>query len=767
MIKNGSLKVYGMTCTLCAITIESAVDEIEGINKINVSYATEKARFQYDNNKTTLDAIKEKIELLGFSVDEGNEKSSSTNLSREEIERNKLRNLFIASAILSAPLILGMILGTTGFCHSSFDPASAGKWGNFIETLRFKSSQLHNWKFQLVIATIVQFIIGFRFYKSSFYALKAKAFTMDLLVVIGTTAAYFYSVYIALFQTLTYTLGMINLYFESSVSIITLVLLGRYLEAMAKSRTASSIKALSRLQPKTARVIKDNSEHAVPVSKVSIGDVLMVKPGEKIPVDGVIISGFSSVDESMLTGESLPVEKKKGDVVTGASINKNGTFSFKATKVGSDTVFSNIMRLVEEAQESKAPIQKIADKISGIFVPAVLIISLITFIIWYFIILNHQFFIISIAIINAVSVLVVSCPCALGLATPAALMVGMGKGAENGILIKNGEKLELSSKINTVVFDKTGTLTAGKLEVSDITLFNSKKLQTLGINNKKDLLILAASAEKLSEHPIGNAVYKYTVNSCKYNLKEVSKFEAVPGNGITAVMDGRTLLIGTRTFLAEHSVDLHTLGDESNDLQKQGKITILISVDNILAGSIALSDKIKDNSKDVVASLKNMEIEVYMLTGDNKDTALFVADKLGIENVIAQVQPENKAAQVAKLKSKGNIVAMVGDGINDSPALATADIGFAMGTGTDAAIETGDIILLRDDLRALPNAIKLSKMTMRKIRQNLFWAFIYNIIAIPAAVTGHLNPVIGAAAMCFSSISVLLNSLSLKKFKIV
>lgn len=762
MIINSSLKIYGMTCTLCAITIETAVNEINGINKINVNYASERAKLQYDNKETTLNNIKGKIELLGFSVGEENEKATSKGLTREEIERNKLRNLFIISAVLSAPLILGMILGGTGFCHSDFNPNSANKWGNFIETLRWKSWILHNWKLQLGLATIVQFIIGSRFYKSSFYALKSKAFTMDLLVVIGTTAAYFYSLYIALFKTLTYTLGMINLYFESSVAIITLVLLGRYLESIAKSRTANSIRALSRLQPKTARIIKNNIEYPVPIEKVSIGDIIMVKPGEKIPVDGVVLNGYSSVDESMLTGESIPVEKKKDDFVTGASMNKNGTFTFKATKIGSDTVFSNIIKLVEEAQESKAPIQKIADKVSGLFIPTVLSISVFTFIIWYFVILHHQLFIIDIAIIHAVSVLVVSCPCALGLATPAALMVGMGKGAENGILIKNGTKLEQTCKIDTVVFDKTGTLTTGKLDITDVILFNKK---ILNLNNEKDLLILVASAEKLSEHPIGEAIYRYAKHKYGDDLKTVDKFEAFPGKGITAVVDNKTVIIGTMPFLKKYSVELLELKDTLNKFQSQSKTAIPVAVNGVLAGTIALSDKIKDNSAKVVSSLKKMNIEVYMLTGDNKYTALSVADKIGIKNVLAEVQPENKAEEISKLRTNGNVVAMVGDGINDSPALATADIGFALGTGTDAAIETGDIVILKEDLTALPDAIKLSKATMRKIRQNLFWAFIYNIIAIPIAVTGHLNPVIGAAAMSFSSISVLLNSLSLKRFK--
>ncbi|MFL0194963.1 heavy metal translocating P-type ATPase [Clostridium sp. WILCCON 0269] len=765
MIENISLKIYGMTCTLCALTIESSMNGIEGINKINVSYAAEKAKLQYDNKKINLKDVKEKIELLGFSVSEENqEKVTKKGLSRDEIERNKLRNLFIISAILSFPLILAMLLGGVGFCHSDYNPASAGKWGNFIETLRWKSWNLHNWKLQLVLATLVQFVIGFRFYKSSLYALKFKAFTMDLLVAIGTTAAYLYSLYISLFQPLTYTLGMVNLYFESSATIITLVLLGKYLESIAKNRTSKSIQSLNKLRPRKARVLRNNTECDIPIENVLIGDTIIVRPGEKIPADGIVINGHSIVDESMLTGESIPVEKKKDNFVTGASINKNGSFKFKATKVGSDTVLSNIIKLVEEAQESKAPIQKMADKVSGFFIPAVLLISALTFIIWYFIIFHHQIFLINIPIIYAVSVLVVSCPCALGLATPAAIMVGMGKGAENGILIKNGGKLEEACKINTIVFDKTGTLTTGKPEVNSIILFKNNN-SLININNKNDLLILAASAEKYSEHPFGEAIYKYAKKNYAKEFENVDKFQYIPGKGVSAVIKNKLILIGNKKFLEEHSVDLTNLGDKLVKFQKQGETAVLVAFNGILVGAITLSDKIKENSKKVIKSLQEMNIKVYMLTGDNKDTAASVANALNIKNIISEVQPENKAEEITKLKKSGHIVAMVGDGINDAPALATADIGFAIGTGTDVAIDTGDIVLLKEDLNALPASIKLSKITMRKIKQNLFWAFIYNLIGIPIAVTGHLNPVIGAAAMSFSSISVLLNSLSLKRFK--
>ncbi|MBC2580711.1 cation-translocating P-type ATPase [Clostridium sp. DJ247] len=762
MTESISLKVYGMTCTLCSLTIESTLEKVEGVSGVTVNFATEKANLEYDNEKIKLDDLKKKIESLGFYTDESKLKNVKKALTISEIQRNKLRNTLIVAIILTFPLILAMVLGGLGFCHDTYDPNTETQWGNFIQYLRYKASGLHDWRLQMALATPVQFIIGFKFYKSSFYALKAKSATMDLLVVIGTTAAYFYSVYVSLVEPYSYIFGMKNIYFEASATIITLVLLGKYLESIARGKTSRAIQSLMQLRPKTAKVLRDGVEKDIPIDEVLVGDIVIVKPGERIPVDGVIIEGFSTIDESMITGESIPIEKKEKDFVTGASLNKFGAFKFKATKVENDTMFASIIKMIERAQEGKAPIQKIADKVSGVFIPIVLLVAAATFIIWFFFIYNHQIFIIDKPIIYAVSVLVVSCPCALGLATPAAIMVGMGKGAQNGILIKNGEELERACKINAMILDKTGTITTGKHKVTDIIIFDEEK----SLYDEDSLLILSAIAEKNSEHPLGAAIYELGKEKFGSDIGDPDKFEAIPGNGVHAVIEDKTVLIGTKKFLEQNSIDVTKSIETLNSLQENSKTVILVAVNSSLVGVIALSDTIKKNSKEVISALENMGIEVYMLTGDNEKTALSVAKAVGIKNVIAEVQPENKAQEISKLKKEGKIVAMVGDGINDAPALATADVGFAMSTGTDVAIETADIVILRDDLTSLVSAIKLSQKTLRKIKQNLFWAFIYNLIGIPIAVLGYLNPVVGAVTMSLSSISVLLNSLSLKKFKV-
>lgn len=675
------------------------------------------------------------------------------------MQEKKLKNIFIISAVLSFPLILAMVLGGLGFCHDYIDPNSTTKIGAFIAYLRWRALILHDWRLQFVLATPVQFIIGFRFYKNSFYALRAKVATMDFLVAVGSTTAYFYSLYIVFFQRPAFLYGMRNIYFESSTVIITLVLLGKYLEVIAKGKTSKAIKTLMGLKPKSARVLRNDVEVDISIEKLLVGDIVIVRPGEKIPVDGIIIEGNSAVDESMLTGESIPVKKSENDFVTGASLNKNGSFKFQATKVGDETVLSSIIKMVEEAQESKAPIQKIADKICGYFVPFVFLVAFSTFSIWYFIIYQSQLF--DIALINAVSVLVVSCPCALGLATPTAIIVGMGNGAQNGVLIRNGEDLEKICKINTIVFDKTGTITVGKPTVTDVIILD----KSYGYDEKK-IIHIAAAAEKGSEHPIGEAIYENGKEMIDQQSEVIESFEAIPGKGIQAVVNGKFVLIGTKKLMEENKIEIKNDEEILNSFQEEGKIAVFMAIDNKLLSVLALSDKIKDKSKDAVSSLKKMGIEVYILTGDNKKTAFSVANKIGIENVMAEVQPGNKAEVIQKLMDKGKIVGMVGDGINDAPALATANIGFAIGTGTDVAIETGDVILLRDDLSTLPLSIKLSKKTMDKIKQNLLWAFIYNLIGIPIAATGHLNPVLAAAAMGLSSISVLINSLSLKKFKL-
>jgi copper-(or silver)-translocating P-type ATPase len=544
---------------------------------------------------------------------------------------------------------------------------------------------------------------------------------------------------------------MKNLYFEASAVIITLILLGKYLEAVAKGKTSEAIKKLMGLQAKTARVVRDGTEQDIPIEEVVLGEVIIVRPGEKIPVDGKILEGNSSIDESMLTGESLPVEKKSGDYVIGATINKFGTFRFEATKIGKDTALSQIIKMVEDAQGSKAPIQKIADRVSGIFVPVVIGIALLTFFIWLLVTGD-----VTKAIVSAVAVLVIACPCSLGLATPTAIMVGTGKGAENGILIKGGEHLEMAYKLNAVVLDKTGTITKGQPEVTDIVV--------LGNYEEREILRLASITEKSSEHPLGVAIFEHG----KKEFGEVNnpeKFEAIPGRGVVAVIEGKSIHMGTRKLMIEQGIDLGNIEATIARLEDEGKTAMLMAIDNTLTALIAVADTLKESSREAIEELKSIGVEVYMITGDNKRTANAIAKQVGITNVLAEVLPENKAEEVEKLKAEGKIVAMVGDGINDAPALATADIGMAIGTGTDVAIEAADITLMRGDLRTIPAAIRLSRKTMNKIKQNLFWAFFYNIIGIPFAAFGLLNPMIAGGAMAFSSVSVVTNSLSLKGYE--
>ncbi len=761
MIEKVSFKIFGMTCALCSTQIESSLEDLDGITKVKVNYATEKAILEFENTTVHLPEIQKVIKHLGFSVAENDRPGTKPLVEPAEIERKHLLRQLIFAVVFSLPLVLAMILGGLGFCHDTFDPASQTQWGTFVEYLRYKASGLHDWRLQLILATPVQFILGFRFYKNSFYALRAKKATMDLLIALGTTAAYFYSLYISLFQSYTVVLGMKNIYFEASSVIITLVLLGKYLELVARGRTSRAIQTLIALQPKTARVMRDGIETPIPIENVRLGDLIQVKPGEQIPVDGVIVEGYSTVDESMLTGESLPVDKKVSDTVTGGSFNRFGSFTFRVTGVGEQMVLSRIIAMVEEAQNSKAPIQKIADRVCGYFVPVVVTISLFTFLFWYFVIYHQTFFVIDKPILYAVAVLVVSCPCALGLATPAALMVGMGKGAQKGILIKNGEELETASKINTIVFDKTGTLTTGKLEVTDI-IFLPTGNRSL---DEATVLKLAAIAEKRSEHPLGKAIYQKGKFEIDREAFDAQKFEAIPGKGVYAEIDGASIWIGTPSWMVENRINTKEAEARLSALYEEGKTAVLLGINQKLAAIIALSDQIKPNAKEVVGTLEKMGIEVFMLTGDHRKTAWAVGSRIGIQKIIAEVLPQNKAAEIEALKKQGRIVAMVGDGINDAPALATSNVGLAMGSGSDVAVETGGIVILKGDLTSIPTAIQLARYTMRKIKQNLFWAFIYNLLGIPVAASGNLNPVVGAVAMAFSSVSVLLNSLSLKKFQ--
>ncbi len=725
-----SLKLGGMSCAACAARIEKRLSKLEGVEKAAVNLASEKASVEYDSSKLKVSDMIKAVEDLGYKAERADDVSVDKEKEQREKEIKRLRLELIVSAVLSSPLVLAMLLTLVNIDLAFF----------------------HNEYFQLIVATPVQFIIGFRFYKNAYHALRAKSANMDVLIAMGTTAAYFFSIYNAFFTHMADGMMMKELYFEAGAVIITLILLGKYLEAVAKGKTSDAIKKLMGLQAKTARAIRDGKEQDILIEEVEVGDVIVVRPGEKVPVDGKILEGNSSIDESMLTGESLPVEKKAGDLVIGATINKFGTFRFEATKIGKDTALSQIIKMVEDAQGSKAPIQKIADQVSGVFVPAVIGIALLTFLVWYLVAGDF-----SDAIISAVSILVIACPCALGLATPTAIMVGTGKGAENGILIKGGEHLEMTYKLNAVVLDKTGTITKGQPEVTDIVRLGSLK--------DEDILRMAAIAEKSSEHPLGAAIYER--GKMEYDtVTDPEQFEAIPGRGVKAVVDGNEIFIGTRKLMQEINISTDSAEDVVARLEDEGKTAMLMSVGGKLEGILAVADTLKESSEEAIAELKNMGIDVYMITGDNKRTAAAIAKQVGIENVLAEVLPENKAEEIEKLKKQGKKVAMVGDGINDAPALATADIGMAIGTGTDVAIEAADITLMRGDLKTIPAAIRLSRKTMRKIKQNLFWAFIYNIIGIPFAALGLLNPMIAGGAMAFSSVSVVTNSLSLKRAKL-
>jgi P-type Cu+ transporter len=722
------LNITGMSCAACSARIEKKLSRMEGVHTAGVNLTTEKATVEYDPNTVGVSDLIHAIESLGYGVEKAEEISKDREREVREKEIQSLKYSLIASIILSSPLLLDMIFAMSGL----------------------NVPLLHSQYFQLAVATPVQFLIGWRFYRNAYFSLRSGSANMDVLIAMGTSAAYFFSLYNVFFEAPTVS-GHKDLYFEAAAVVITLILLGKYLEAVAKGKTSEAIKKLMNLQAKTARVIRDGKEMDIPVEEVRIGDRIIVRPGERIPVDGTIVEGTSSIDESMLTGESIPVEKKPGDLCIGATVNKYGTFTFEASRVGKDTVLAQIVKMVEDAQGSKAPIQKIADKVSGVFVPTVIGIAAVTFLAWIFSTgdLNQS-------IVNAVSVLVIACPCSLGLATPTAIMVGTGLGAENGILIKGGEHLEMAYRVNAVVLDKTGTITKGKPEVTDIV--------RLGNMAENEILKFAASAEKRSEHPLGVSIYENGQSKLQ-TIPEPSQFETIPGRGVRAVVEGKNILLGTRKLLEENGIDAAGAASVLERLESEGKTAMLMTIDGRVEAAFAVADTLKEHSADAVEELRSMGVDVYMITGDNKRTADAIAKQVGIEYVLAEVLPEHKAEEVEKLKKSGKVVAMVGDGINDAPALATADLGMAVGTGTDVAMEAADITLMRGDLRTIAAAVRLSRRTMRKIRQNLFWAFFYNTIGIPFAAFGFLNPMIAGAAMAFSSVSVVTNSLSLKRFK--
>lgn len=716
-----TLLVEGMTCAACSTRVEKVLNKIEGVTKANVNLSTNKAIVEFSSGAVEDETLINAVEKAGYKAEMEMERDIDREKELREKEIKSLKSSFIISAILSIPLFSAMFFHMAG-----------------VDNI------LTNGYFQLLLATPVQFIIGYRFYKGAFNSLRGGGANMDVLVSMGTSAAYFYSLY----NLLT---GVHEYYFEASAVIITLILLGKTFEAVAKGKTSEAIKELMGLQPKTARVIREGVEMGIPIEKVEIGDTIVVRPGERIPVDGIILEGNSSIDESMITGESIPIDKSQGDEVIGATINKFGSFKFEATKIGKDTVLSQIIKLVEDAQGSKAPVQRLADRISGIFVPVVVVIALVTFLGFYLV--GGSF---NTGLINAVAVLVIACPCALGLATPTAIMVGTGKGAENGILIKSGEHLERAHKMETIVLDKTGTITKGEPEVTDIISFKSL--------DKDELLRIAATVEKSSEHPLGQAIVRKGEEELLM-ITEAEDFAAIPGKGLKAIFEGKTIYIGNRKLMKEGGISIEIGEEELLRLESEGKTAMLVAIDGNLAGIIAVADQIKENSKKAIAGLKDMGLEVYMITGDNERTAKAIAKQVGIYNVLAEVLPENKAEVVEKIKKEGKLVGMVGDGINDAPALAASDIGFAIGTGTDVAMEAADITLMRGDLTGIVTAIRLSHRTMKTIKQNLFWAFFYNSIGIPFAALGFLNPMIAGAAMAFSSVSVVTNSLRLKKFK--
>lgn len=745
------IPISGMTCASCANSIEKSINKLSGIKETSVNFATEKAKVVYDSSKTRISEIKDAISKAGYKALEIMASEQGDQEKERRVKEMKiLWRKFIVSAIFTIPLLyiaMGHLIG--------------------IKLPEFIDPMINPFNFGIIqmILTIPVVIAGYRFYTVGFSRLFRREPNMDSLIAIGTSAAILYGIYAVIQISLGQTEYAKDLYFETAGVIITLILLGKYLETVTKGKTSEAIKKLMGLAPKTAIVIQDGKEIVIPIEEVEVDDVILVKPGDKIPVDGVVIEGLTSVDESMLTGESIPVEKTVGSKVFGASINKNGTIKFKATKVGKDTALSQIIKLVEDAQGSKAPIAKMADVISGYFVPVVILIAIASGLLWYLfgdaVGYGHQTrAIFSLTIF--IAVLVIACPCALGLATPTAILVGTGKGAENGLLIKGGEALETAHKIQTIVFDKTGTITEGKPKVTDIIVTN-------GIS-KEDLLQLTASAEKGSEHPLGEAIVNQAEEE-KLKFLKIEQFEAIPGHGIEVSILGKNLLAGNRKLMDNRNIKI-TLQKESDELASQGKTPMFVAINNKLAGIIAVADPMKESSKKAIELLHKMGIEVVMITGDNRRTAEAIAKQVGIDTVLAEVLPQDKANEVKKLQQTGKKVAMVGDGINDAPALAQADIGIAIGSGTDVAIESADIVLMRSDLIDVPSAIQLSKRTIRNIKQNLFWAFAYNTAGIPIAAGllyifdgPKLNPMIAAGAMTFSSISVLLNALRLKRFK--
>ncbi|MGP9043489.1 heavy metal translocating P-type ATPase [Cytobacillus kochii] len=726
--------ISGMTCAACANKIEKRLAKMDGVSNATVNFALENVMVEYNQDQVTTGDMIEAVKKLGYTLKAQTSKEETANSKDEEV-RNQTGK-FIFSSILTFPLLWTMV---THF-----------KFTSFI----YSPVMLMNPWVQLALATPVQFIVGAQFYRGAYKALRNKSANMDVLVALGTSVAYFYSIFLGIEWQMNGQEGMPVLYFEAASVIITLVILGKLFEVRAKGRTGQAIQKLLGMQAKTARVIRDAVEQEIAIEEVIVGDTIIVRPGEKIPVDGQIIKGESAVDESMITGESIPVDKKIGDIAIGSTINKNGMLTIEATKVGKDTALSQIVKVVEEAQGSKADIQRVADHVSGIFVPIVVGIAIVTFLVWYFIVEPGE---LRSALVPAITVLVIACPCALGLATPTSVMAGSGRAAELGVLFKGGEYLENTRLLNTIVLDKTGTVTKGEPDLTDV-------LPQQGFT-EEEVLSLVASAENSSEHPLAEAIVK-GAKAMGTMVKEPDSFEAIPGFGIRAVIEGKTVFVGTRKLMQQQAIDITSIEEVMSKLELDGKTAMLIGVDQQLAGVIAVADTVKETSKAAIERMHALGLEVIMLTGDNERTAQAIGKQVGIDRVIAEVIPEQKADEIKKLQKMNKKVGMVGDGVNDAPALAVADIGMAIGTGTDVAIEAADITLMRGDLHSVADSVELSDKTMRNIKQNLFFAFIYNSASIPIAAIGLLAPWVAGAAMAFSSVSVVLNALRLQRLKL-
>ncbi|MFD1039672.1 heavy metal translocating P-type ATPase [Virgibacillus byunsanensis] len=724
-VEKAEFDVFGMTCAACSSRIEKVLNKQTGVKLATVNLANETAAIEYNPGLIEEADLIGRIQKLGYDAKAKADKETKQSQKEKQIKRMQIKLLI--SAILSIPLLITML--------------------DHLMGLSLPDILMNPW-FQFLLATPVQFVIGWQFYEGAYKNLRNQSANMDVLVALGTSAAYFYSLY-EVGKTIGNPGYMPHLYFETSAILITLILFGKYLETSAKGKTTLAISKLLNLQAKQARVIRNNEEVMIPIEDVVSGDRIVVKPGEKIPVDGIVRKGRTSVDESMITGESIPIEKELQANVIGATINKNGTIEMEATKVGKDTALASIVKAVEDAQGSKAPIQRLADVISGYFVPIVVVIALITFTVWIMLVSPGN---LELALTASIAVLVIACPCALGLATPTSIMVGTGKAAESGILFKGGEHLERTHQLDAIIFDKTGTITKGKPEVTDFTGDN-KALQLL------------ASAEKGSEHPLAEAIVTYATEN-KVEIIGADEFTAIPGHGIRAKVADDQVLVGTRKLMVENEIDVSDVETELIEYEKSGKTSMLIAVNGQYSGIVAVADTVKESAIEAVRQLKDQGLDVIMLTGDNERTAKAIASEVGIDQVIAQVLPEEKADKVKEIQQQGKKVAMVGDGINDAPALAIADIGIAIGTGTEIAIEAADVTILGGELLLIPKAIKLSHATIKNIRQNLFWAFAYNSAGIPIAAIGLLAPWIAGAAMAFSSVSVVSNSLRLKRVRI-